>query len=232
MGELERDTPTSRHIRPELLLGVGMVFPERSQVLRAYYQDIDDRRRRRAGEFEDELLDAAHCSPEEIIKRILTDERAEELFERAVHQALLAADEHKRRALARAVASGLLASDDAVTDEAHFLIRAITALEPSHIRLLLALERPNESQPHQQVNPMAYTAPQLEDQTGMELVELLLTRLAAEGLASDWSDTSLTITGEGVVCWAITEFGRRVLELLRNDPHAAASSPQTGTSPT
>ncbi len=226
MGELERDTPTSRNIRPELLLGFGMVFPERSQVLRAYYQDIEDRRRRRAGEFEDELRDATagHCSVEDLIERILTDERAEELFERAVHEALLAADEHKRRALARAVASGLLASDDAVIDEAHFLIRAITALEPSHIRLLLALERPNESQPHQQVNPMAHTAPQLEEQTGMELVELLLTKLAAEGLASDWSDTTLTITGEGIVCWAITEFGRRVLELLRNDPHPAASS--------
>src|SRR6266536_1965470 len=102
MGELERDTPTSRHIRPELLLWFGMVFPERSQVLRAYYQDIDDRRRRRAGEFEDELLDAAHCSPEELIERLLADERAGELFERAVQEALVTADERHRRALARA----------------------------------------------------------------------------------------------------------------------------------
>jgi hypothetical protein len=113
MGELERDTPTSRHIRPELLFWFGMLFPKRSQVLRAYYQDIDDRWRRRAGEFEDELRNATagQYSVEELIEQILADERTGELFERAVQEAVLAADERKRRALARTVASGLLANE-------------------------------------------------------------------------------------------------------------------------
>jgi hypothetical protein len=133
MGALERDPPTSRHIRPELLLWFGMVFPERSQVLRGYYQDVDDRRRRRAGEFEEELLTAAGGSPDELLERILKDERAGELFERAVQEALLAADERRRRALARAVAAGL-GDDTAAVDEAPLLVRAIAMLESAHVR--------------------------------------------------------------------------------------------------
>jgi hypothetical protein len=179
--ELERGTPTSRHIRPELLLWFGMVFPERSQVLRAYYQDSDDRRRRRAGEFEDELLDAAHCSPEEIIERILADERAGGLFERAVQEALHAADERKRRALARAVASGLLANDKAATDDAQAIARAIAALDPTHVRALLVLARPPD--PGGLPWDAGYVAAEIN--ASPEPAAALLAKLTAEGLARD-----------------------------------------------
>lgn len=224
MGELKQDTPTSRGIRPWLLAGFGMVFPERSQVLRAFYQDIDDRWRRRASEFEDELLDATagDLSVEEIIERILTDERAGELFERAVREAMLAADEHKRRALARAVASGLLATDEAAIDDAQFLIRAIAGLEPPHVRVLLVLEQPGTMQGHP-VQQMAYTTTELEQRAGAssELLGLLLVKLAAEGLASDLSSTVVSRTAAGMASWGITEFGLRVLALLRSDPQPA-----------
>jgi hypothetical protein len=214
MGELERDTPTSRHIRPELLLGFGMVFPERSQVLRAYYQDIDDRRRRRAGEFEDELLDAAHRSPEEIIEQILADERAGELLERAVQEALLAADERKRRALARAVASGLLGNDEAAIDEAQAIVRAIAALEPSHVRALLVLARSANA------NGMRLGAGHVaaEIKASPELAESLLAKLTADGLARDATEFVPVMGPRGGSRWEITELGRRVLALLRSDP--------------
>ena len=107
MSEMQRDTPKSRDIRPWLLAGFGLVFPERSQVLRAFYQDLDDRRRRRAAEFEDDLLDAARSSPEEIIERIVADKHAGEVFERAVHEALLTADDDKRYLLAQVAGAAL-----------------------------------------------------------------------------------------------------------------------------
>ena len=183
MGELERDTPTSRHIRPESLLLFGMVFPERSQVLRAYYQDVDNRRRRRAGEFEDELRNATagQYSAEELIEQVLADERAGELFERAVQEAVLAADERKRRALPRAVASGLLASDEAAIDDAQTTVRAIAALEPAHVRALLVLARVPDSP------RMPWGADQVaaEISASSGQAEALLAKLAAEGLARD-----------------------------------------------
>ena len=214
MGELERDTPTSRHIRPELLLGFGMVFPERSQVLRAYYQDIDDRRRRRAGEFEDELLDAAHRSPDELIEQILADERPGELLERAVQEALLAADERKRWALARAVASGLLGNDEAAIDEAQAIVRAIAALEPSHVRALLVLARSANA------NGMRLGAGHVaaEIKASPELAESLLAKLTADGLARDATEFVPVMGPRGGSRWEITELGRRVLALLRSDP--------------
>jgi len=230
MGALERDTATGRHIRPELLLLFGLIFPERSQFVRAYYEDVDDRRRRRAGEFEDELLNAARCSPEELIERIVKDERIGELFERAVQEALLAADERKRRALARAVVSGLLAGDTAAIDEAQFRIRAVTILEPAHLRILFALERPGEMQ-GRPIEQTAYTSIQLGQQTGVstELLALLLAKLAAEGLISDVSSTVESRTGAGTPSWAITGFGRRVLgPLRRRDAVGAAHSSPAG----
>src|SRR6266540_732857 len=138
MGELERDTPTSRHIRPELLAVFGMLFPERSQVLRNYYQDVDDRRRRRAGEFKDELLDAAHSSPEEIIERLLADEQAGELFERAVHEALLTADDHKRYRLAQVAGAALRGTTTPRQVEAlKYLARTVIALDSPDITMLV-----------------------------------------------------------------------------------------------
>ncbi len=125
------------------------------------------------------------------------------MFERAVQEALLAADERKRRALARAVVSGLLAGDTAAIDEAQLRIRAVTMLEPPHLRILFALERPGEMQGHP-VEQMAYTSIQLGQQTGVstELLALLLAKLAAEGLISDVSSTVESRTGAG------TPFGR------------------------
>jgi hypothetical protein len=216
MGELERDTPTSRHIRPELLLGFGMFFPERSQVLRAYYQDIDDRRRRRAGEFEDELRNATagQRSVEELIERLLADERAGELFERAVQEALLAADERKRRALARAVASGLLANDEAAIDDAQTIVRAITALDHTHVRALFVLARSPGA------NSMRLAAGHVaaEINASPELAEALLAKLTADGLARDATEFVPVLGPSGGPRWEITELGRRVLALLHSDP--------------
>jgi hypothetical protein len=213
MGELERDPPTSRDIRPEFQFWFGMVSPERSQVLRNYLQDIDDRRRRRAGEFEDELLDAAHLSPEEIIERILADERAGEMFERAVHEALLAADEHKRRALARAVASGLLANDEAAIDDAQAIVRAIAALEPAHVRALLVLAHKANA------NGMRLGADHVaaEINASSELAQALLAKLTAEGLARDATEFVPVMGPRGGPRWEISELGLRVLALLGDD---------------
>lgn len=215
MGELERDAPTSRHIRPELLAAFGMFFPERSQVLRAYYQDIDDRRRRRAGEFEDELRDATagRLTVEELIERILADERAGELFERAVQEALVTAEERHRRALAWAVASGLLADDEAAIDDAQTIVRAIAALEPAHVRTLLVMARPSDTGRRR----LGADHVAAEINASRELAEALIARLTAYGLARDATEFAPMIGPRGPR-WEITELGRRVLVLLRSDP--------------
>jgi hypothetical protein len=214
MGELERNTPTNWDIRPEVLFALALVSPERAKALRDYLQDFDDRRRRRAGEFKDELLDAAQLSPEEIIERIRADERVGEVFERAVQEALLAADERKRRALARAVASGLLASDEAAIDDAQTIVRAIAALEPAHVRALLVLAHSPGA------NSMRLAADHVaaEINASPELAETLLAKLTAEGLARDATEFVPVMGPSGGSRWEITELGRRVLELLHSDP--------------
>ena len=216
MGELERDTPTSRHIRPELQFWFGMIFPERSQVLRNYYQDVDDRRRRRAGEFEDELRNAtgAQSSVEEIIERILEDERVGELFERAVQEALLAADERKRKALARAVAAGLLASDEAAIDDAETIVGAIAALQPTHVRALLVLARSSDTA------RLGWSADAVaaEINASSEVAEALLAKLTAEGLARDATEFVPMVGRRGGPRWEISDHGLRVVALLSSDP--------------
>ncbi len=215
MTELERGTPTSRHIRPELLLSFGLIFPERSQVLRAYYQDVDDRRRRRAGEFEDELLNAAQRSPDEIINLILNDERAGELFERGVQAALLTADERHRRALARAVASGLLANDEAEVNQRQFIFDALASLAEPHIHVLIQIAQPYPGYEEDKHKP-----PGERRAWGWSL-EALSQHLP--GLVPVLSPVVSVLLGNGLIedkdirRWVVTDYGKQAVRLLEEE---------------
>ncbi len=217
MGELERDTPTSRHRRPELLAVFGMIFPERSQVLRNYYQDSDDRRCRRAGEFEDELLDAAHCSPEEIIERLLADEQAAELFERAVHEALLTADAHKRYLLAQVAAAAVRGTTTPRQVEAlKYLARTVIALDLPDLTLLVIVGTAESGQPRPTdgVESWADREEILARWPGPpDLLAPAASALERAGVI-EMRDFRM---GGPVTKWALSPYGRRFLDHLLTD---------------
>src|SRR6266571_1694519 len=209
MGELERDTPTSRHIRPELLLVFGMIFPERSQVLRNYYKDIDDRRRRRAGEFKDDLLDAAHSSPEEIIERMLADEQAAEVFERAVHEALLTADDHKRYLLAQVAAAAVRGTTTPRQVEAlKYLVRTVIALDSPDITMLVTIGTTTDREPRAAQETAKREEIEARWPNPPDLVAPALAALQQQGLLEGVNDYG------GMVQWRLSLYGRRFLDHL------------------
>lgn len=214
MGELEPDPPTSRHIRPELLLGFGMVFPERSQVLRAYYQDIDDRRRRRAGEFEDELRNATagQCSVEELIERILADERVGELFERAVQEALLTADDHKRYLLAQVAAAALRGTTTPRQVEAlNYLLRTVIALDSPDIAMLVIIGTTADREPRATQDSAQRKEIDARWSSPHDLVDPALAAIQQQGLLEGVTDYD-----GGIQC-RLSSYGRRFLDYLLTD---------------
>jgi hypothetical protein len=149
MGELERIPEKSNRevslltlgIMPEALLAVAFISPEREKAITTYIERIEERRRQRIADFEQEVLKSTKLSPEELLQRLLEDEAASSLFEQAVLQAVATAERRKVRALAKVVASGLLAHDKAVFDISSLHVRTIAALEPAHIRILLVISQ-------------------------------------------------------------------------------------------
>lgn len=217
MGELERDTPTSRGIRPWVLAGFGLVFPERSQVLRAFYQDLDDRRRRRAGQFEDDLLDAAQCTPEEIIERIVADEQAGELFERAVHEALLTADADKRYLLAQVAGAALRGTTTPGQVEAlKYLGRTVIALDSPDITLLVIMGTTEADKPRPAAGKESWANRDeiLARWPGSpELLAPAASVLERAGLI-EMRDFAM---GGPVTSWALSPYGKQFLDYLLKD---------------
>jgi hypothetical protein len=81
--------------------------------------------------------------PDELLRRIVSDQRLLDLAVTVVTAASKTALEVKIRALGRALAAGALSSDDGVLEEQQLLVNLLAFLEAPHIRLLAkAAEEP------------------------------------------------------------------------------------------
>jgi hypothetical protein len=209
MGELERakfedvESILTQGAVPELLFALAVLSPDREKALSVYLERAEARRRRRAVEFEQEVLKHANLSEEELLQRILNDEAAAELFEQAVLRAIATAEEKKRKALARAVACGLLAEDAASLDATQLQMRAIGALEPAHIRVLLIIGNFRAPFTGSHADPMNFLMKELA--WAGPALSPMISELQGRGLLNKKAHPK----------WTLTPFGKSVLDLLK-----------------
>jgi hypothetical protein len=94
------------------------------------------RRRARGTRALDIAAAEAHLTPEQLLQRILADERLLELAATVVAAAAETTLNAKIRALGQALARGTLATDEAEIDAERFMVATLAALEALHIRVL------------------------------------------------------------------------------------------------
>ena len=148
-------------------------------------------------------------SREDLLERIMEDERLADLFRATMEAAVRAGDEQKLRALGRALARGALATDDAEFDDAQLVLRTVGQMEPIDLRALVMLTekpipldaqgRPDRSEPGS--GPIPGLA--------------VLAHLEQLGLARERQDMKGMISGNGsplyFANYVITPYGRQVL---------------------
>jgi hypothetical protein len=222
MGELERIPEKSNRevslltlgIMPEALLAVAFISPEREKAITTYIERIEERRRQKIADFEQEVLKSTKFSPEELLQRLLEDEAASSLFEQAVLQAVATAERRKLRALARAVASGLLADDKAVFDISSLHVRTIAALEPAHIRILLVIGHFRRSAAHSVFEEKCRWAGDALSPLERELRDRGLIQSETNDLSSEYADIGSQYAPR------LTRFGAGLLEYLQDETNA------------
>jgi hypothetical protein len=192
---------------PEALLAVAFISPEREKALATYIERIEERRRQKIADFEQEVLKSARLSPEELLQRLLKDEAASSLFEQAVLQAVATAERRKIRALARVVASGLLAQDKAVFDISGLHVRTIAALDPAHIRILLIVSRFRRSADYSVFEKECRWAGDALSPLVRELLDRGLIQSATDDVGSHYAPD-------------LTRFGAGLLEYLQDESNA------------
>jgi hypothetical protein len=94
------------------------------------------RQRDRGRNFADRVEELTELTAEEVLRRLVDDERLELLLMRAVDRALRGAEARHREMLARLVASSLLSTDDTTIGLNNLLERALNDLEVAHLRVL------------------------------------------------------------------------------------------------
>jgi hypothetical protein len=174
--------------------------------------------RRRRGERAYELATAeAGMSPEELLQRILADQRLMDLAVLAVTAASETALDAKIQALGRALATGALATDEAVVDQQRLLVGILADLEAPHLRVLAQLAEPSPDgrmaelpdrmapRPRWSFDKLAAMLPTMQG-----VLEPVLRVLEAHGLAGDVGDAISTGINQ---CW-ITDAGLLCLGLL------------------
>lgn len=211
VGPLQRPG-AARTFRPELELVLGMLVPNRHQVLTRYLDQRDER----AAQF----MHEASLPPDEL-SELLEPEGATDLLAKAFRSALETHLEEKRRALARAARSGLLSRDTAAIDDAHLLIQILDQMEAVHLRVLLAIASGDDSWPapvegrpspaHGAIGGATHQTlvNQWPDQDGA--VRAVTTSLEGLGLISN-EGTFTASAGDGT--WFVTQFGRGLLDML------------------
>jgi hypothetical protein len=128
-------------------------------VLELIVSETLTRRRERGQRVLAVASSAAGMPPEELLQRILRDERLLDLAAAVVAAASQTMVDAKIRTLGRALAAGALASDDAIVDEQRFLVDTLADLEAPHVRVLhqLSIEHDGYGSPRSpQGGPRAY----------------------------------------------------------------------------
>jgi hypothetical protein len=156
-------------------------------------------------------------TPEDLLNRILRDERLLDLAAAVVAAASETMVEAKIRALGRALATGALAADDAVVDEQRFLVDILDDLEAPHVRMLhqLSIQHEGYGSPRDEEGKERAYGWLTEDLTahlpGLAVVLRPVLRIL-EG--RDLIRDTAMGTWDYVPRWVVTETGERCLAML------------------
>lgn len=192
---------------------------EWGQVLAVLGVGVIARRRDRVDDFGVKLSAEAAATLERIADRADQDETFAALLESGLEAAARAAAEQKRWMLAKVVAAAF-AGDDARVNELDVLLATVAAIEPYDLRLLLhiAIPRPGEGQLVNTMIEGALRDKELESvmhDDDRHLLGPMLSKLERESLVRD----AALGTYDYSRAWAVTPYGRRLLDFLPGDSH-------------
>ena len=170
----------------------------------------------RAEDVFEAMLNESERTAEVLASAIEDDDLLAEVFERAVEAGAKSAFESKRRLLGRVVAAAVNGTGFATPDRYLLLVKAIDAIEPAHVQLLVLLATPTpgegvnaggESEGWSPPEDILRRWPEVE-----EVLEPLLAGLANSGL------TDSRGTFGGLQAYAPSKHGRLLLKhLVRED---------------
>jgi hypothetical protein len=221
------------------LVGLALGGPEGAlagaalePVLEQVVSEALTRRRERAQRALAVAASTASMTPEELLDRILRDERLLDLAAAVVAAASETMVEAKIRALGRALATGALAVDDAIVDEQRFLVDILADLEAPHVRVLhqLSIQHEGYGSPRNEKGDGRAYGWLTEDLSahlpGMGVVlQPVLRVLESRDLVRDTAVGTL----DYVPRWVVTEAGERCLAMLeergREDSDHPAPAP-------
>jgi hypothetical protein len=152
---------------------------------------------------------------EDILQRLLEDERLTELFERAIGEGVRSSYEAKRLLLARALAHGF--EDGVDLDDSFILVKVIAELEPPHVKVLDRLVE--ASLAGERVHPEAIIAEAYP--SGSQVAAPIVSTLVQLGLLvgrNTWAGATMNV---------VTPFGYRLIGLLRGEVIEPPPEPDT-----
>jgi hypothetical protein len=183
------------------------------------YLGLRDRQQAQALDFAQVLEQLAGLTPEELRRTVEDNPMLAQMVDLAWEEAARTASEDKRRLLAKVVAAALRGAADAEVDALPFLLRAVMALDPGHVTLLVIVATPQKVADDGPADRLPEV--DLENAVGREE---LLDRWPA---ADDLLDPALAaLDREGLVLgvqsldgetrwWALRPFGRRFFDFLQ-----------------
>jgi hypothetical protein len=209
---------------PEIDLVKGLVLPARAQVVLDYLDAARNRALARSQVFVRTVVEDSGLAGESVAARLCDDPRFAALFEMALDASTRSAHDQKVRLLGRVVAQA--ANDTASVDDAGLVAATIRELEPAHVRALAILadfkgRHPDAGGIAAVIEGMAgfrtRTPEKVSGSSGI--------LRALMGTSDDVADAvSATLERQGLVwndppgfgAWGITDYGRRILNLLQS----------------
>lgn len=160
----------------------------------------------------DAVAEMCRLSVDEVMDRVVDDERLLHLGGRVLEEAARIAEDERRRALARTVANAI-ADGDVVEVEA-VVARALIALDSPHVQVLARLSHPQPGSSAAFARWPIYSVKMLEEclPGAAAVLDPIMAVLEREGLvfakgAAHFADRE----------WSITDFGRRCLRRLEDE---------------
>jgi hypothetical protein len=146
----------------------------------------------------------ARAGPDTVARRLAEDPDLEALFVAGIETATRTGNEAKRRLLAKVIANAIL--DDAKVEESQLIAQALRDIDTPHIRALERFHRAEKDSPSGRAtdNEEAMTRINANEPTPV-LAVLIHTGVAVPA----------TLVGGGVAIYAISDFGRALLDHLR-----------------
>jgi hypothetical protein len=209
---------------PEVGLVKGLLLPARVQVMLDYLAAARKRAAARSRMFVSEVVENSGLDEGALAARLRDDPGFAALFETALESSAGSAHDIKLRLLAKVV--GQAANDTATVDDAELVAATIRELEPAHVRALAVLDEykghhPDASGIAAVIEGMAGLRTRRPGRASGSSV-VLRTMM---GTSDDVADAiSATLERQGLIwndppgfdAWSITDYGLRILDLLRS----------------